>query len=74
MCLYTHAGKDKVVHIYDETTGQLSMKLDHGDDYNTTGHSNIIHAVNWKPNDPNVRVCLCVCEFVQPQRACVCVL
>jgi hypothetical protein len=40
--------------VYDEATGKQTATLDHGDDVNTTGHSNIVHAVNWKPNDPNV--------------------
>eukprot|EP00967_Tisochrysis_lutea_P002070 scaffold2622_cov20-Tisochrysis_lutea.AAC.1 len=48
------AGKDAVVRVYDETTGKQAATLDHGDDVTCCGHSNTLHAVNWKPDDPNV--------------------
>ncbi len=54
-CALATAGADTIVRVYDESTGQRCVQLDHGDDVNTTGHSNAVYGLAWVPDQPQVR-------------------
>jgi hypothetical protein len=52
---YAAAGKDKVVRIYDESTGAVQTTFRSGG-YDVLGHSNRVFAVKFHPGDPNTLV------------------
>jgi len=53
---FATCGSDLAVRVYDDHTNKLTATLDHGDGINTTGHSNSVFGLAWKPDDPNVLV------------------
>lgn len=52
--MFASAGSDCVVRVYDEATCSEAVRLDHGDDVLTTGHSNNVFSLAWSRDDPQV--------------------